>query len=279
MEKDLRRLMAAYGTSFKKAYGQNFLTDEVLLSEIVEGAGITDKDTVIEIGCGAGALTRVLAARAKRVIGYEIDSSLKPLLKDVLSDYSNVELIFKDVMKEKFSDIERNVGEKYKIVANLPYYITTPVVMRFIEGSDKLLSMTVMVQKEVAERFAAKPDSSDYGAITVGIELRGRAEIIKEVPREKFTPVPNVDSAVVRIDIETNKNVGVDFSAVRETVKVGFSNRRKMFVNNLMNFYGLKRDNAEAILAAANITLTARGETLSADSYIKLTEAIKNARR
>lgn len=279
MEKDLRRLMAAYGTAFKKAYGQNFLSDEDLLAEIADGAGITDKDTVIEIGCGAGALTRALALRAKRVIGYEIDLSLKPLLKDVLSDYSNVELAFKDVMKEKLSDIERNVGGEYKIVANLPYYITTPVVMRFIEGSDKLLSMTVMVQKEVAERFAAKPSSSDYGAITVGIELRGNAKIIKEVPREKFTPVPNVDSAVVRIDIEANKNVGVDFSAVRETVKAGFSSRRKMLVNNLMNFYGFKREKAEAVLAAADIPLTARGETLSADSYIKLTEAIKNARR
>ena len=239
MEKDLKRLLAVYGLSFKKAFGQNFLSDERLLAEIVESAGVTEKDTVVEIGCGAGTLTRELAKRAGRVIGYEIDSSLKPLLCDALAEFSNVKIVYKDVMKEKIADIEKQTGGGYKIVANLPYYITTPVVMRFLENSDKLLSMSVMVQEEVARRFAATPATPDYGAITVGINLRGGAKIVQFVPREKFTPAPNVDSAVVRIDIDSAKFAGTNLAAVRDVVRAGFSSRRKTLANNLINFYKL----------------------------------------
>lgn len=279
MEKDLRRLLSGYGISFKKAFGQNFLSDETLLAEIVESAGVCENDTVIEIGCGAGTLTRELAKRAKKVIGYEIDLSLKPLLSDVLSEYRNVTVVYKDVMKERLSDIEKLAGGEYKIVANLPYYITTPIVMRFLEEAENLVSMSVMVQEEVARRFAAKPATPDYGAITVGINLRGGAQIVKLVPREKFTPAPNVDSAVVKIDIDSEKNENADFPAVREAVRAGFSSRRKMLVNNLMNFYKLGRKDAEKVLSAAGISLTARGETLSAEDYIRLAENLKNAKR
>ena len=266
MEKDLRKLLSGYGISFKKAFGQNFLSDETLLSEIAESAGVCEEDTVIEIGCGAGTLTRELCRRAKKVIGYEIDSSLKPLLSDVLREFKNVTVVYKDVMKERLSDIEKLAGGKYKIVANLPYYITTPIVMRFLEESRNLVSMSVMVQEEVAKRFAAKPATPDYGAITVGINLRGGAEIVKFVPREKFTPAPNVDKRA-------------DFSAVREAVRAGFSGRRKMLVNNLINFYKMNRTEAESVLNSAGISLTARGETLSAEDYIRLAEKIKNAKR
>ena len=279
MEKDLRKLLSGYGISFKKAFGQNFLSDETLLSEIAESAGVCEEDTVIEIGCGAGTLTRELCRRAKKVLGYEIDSSLKPLLSDVLREFKNVTVVYKDVMKERLSDIEKLAGGKYKIVANLPYYITTPIVMRFLEESRNLVSMSVMVQEEVARRFAAKPATPDYGAITVGINLRGGAEIVKFVPREKFTPAPNVDSAVVKIDLDSEKNKHADFSAVREAVRAGFSGRRKMLVNNLINFYKMNRTEAESVLNSAGISLTARGETLSAEDYIRLAEKIKNAKR
>ena len=138
MEKSLKYLLAEHKLTLKKAYGQNFLTDENLLGEIVEKAGITENDTVLEIGCGAGALTRALAKKAKKVVGYEIDERLKPVLAETLAEFDNTRLIFKDVMKEKISDVEKTLGGEYKLVANLPYYITTPIVMNFIENSSFL---------------------------------------------------------------------------------------------------------------------------------------------
>ena len=275
MEKSLKYLLAKNGLVLKKAYGQNFLTDRNLLDNIVLSAGVTDVDTVLEIGCGAGALTDALCRRAKKVVGYEIDQRLKPVLDEVLCEYKNVEIVFKDVMKEKLSDIEKKLGERYILVANLPYYITTPIVMRFLENSSKLKGMVIMVQEEVANRFAAKAGTSDYGAITVGINLRGSAEVVMRVPREKFTPAPNVDSAVAKINIENGKFLGVDMNAVRNVVRCGFSSRRKMLVNNLMNTYKLSRTDAEKVLNLANIPLSVRGENLTAEEYVNLCDAIK----
>ena len=275
MEKDLRKSLKNQGFTLKKKYGQNFLSDDNLLNEIVDLSGI-DKDTVVlEIGPGAGALTRVLAEKAKRVVAYEIDTTLKPVLENALFGKNNVEIVFGDIMKQKISDVEKRLGENYVLVANLPYYITTPIVTEFLERAKKIKSMSVMVQKEVASRFSAKNGTADYGAITVAINLRGSARIIKEVVREKFTPVPNVDSAVVRIDIEKEKNLGVDFLKVRESVKCAFLSRRKMLVNNLMNYYKIKREVAEKILIDSDIELTARGEILTAEQFIKLTNAIE----
>lgn len=278
MEKPLKYLLAEHKLTLKKAFGQNFLTDENLLSTIAEKAGVTENDTVLEIGCGAGALTRELAKRAKRVVGYEIDARLAPVLKETVGEFNNAEIIFKDVMKDSLSDLEKSLGGEYKIVANLPYYITTPIVMRFLENAENLTSMSVMVQEEVADRFSALPSSSDYGAITVAINLRGGAKTVLKVPREKFTPVPNVDSAVVRIDIEKGKFSGTDLKAVRDIVRAGFSSRRKMLVNNLINALKLTRKQAEDAITGAGISLTARGETLSAADYVKLTETIKQVK-
>ena len=275
MENNLKNTLRNQGFTLKKKYGQNFLSDEALLNEIVELSGI-DKDTVVlEIGPGAGALTRVLSEKAKKVVAYEIDLSLKPVLENALLGKTNVEIVFGDIMKQKMSDIEKKLGSEYVLVANLPYYITTPIVTEFLERAKKVKSMSVMVQKEVAERFSAKSGTSDYGAITVAINLRGSARIIKEVGREKFTPVPNVDSAVVRIDIDKEKNKDVDFIKVRNTVKCAFSSRRKMLVNNLMNFYKIKREIAEEILLSAKVDLTARGEVLTSEEFINLTNAIE----
>lgn len=279
MEKPLKKLLSEHGLVLKKAYGQNFLTDVSLLDEIVEKAGVTASDTVLEIGCGAGALTTALSRKAKKVVGYEIDQRLKPVLGEVLSDCKNVEIVFSDIMKNKMSDIEKKLGGKYIMVANLPYYITTPIVMRFIEDAKNLKAMVIMVQEEVAYRFAAKAGTSDYGAITVGINLRGSAEVIIKVPREKFTPAPNVDSAVVKIDIDENKNIDVDFNLVREVVRVAFSSRRKMLVNNLMNGYKLSRADAEKVLTDAEIPLTVRGENLTEADYVKLSEQLEKYKR
>lgn len=275
MEKNLKELLISKGVTLKKAYGQNFLTDRNLLLDIVEKAGVTQNTNVLEIGCGAGALTAVLSEKAKNVVGYEIDKTLKPVLEHTLGNCKNVEIIFSDIMKEKISNIERQFDDSYIMVANLPYYITTPIVTEFLEKATKLSAMIIMVQEEVAERFAAKEGTSDYGAITVAINLRGNAQIIKRVPREMFSPIPNVDSAVVKISLEKNKNANVDFVAVRDAVRCGFQSRRKMLVNNLINAYKLNRADAEQILTMANISLTARGEILSAEQYIVLSEKIK----
>ncbi len=273
---NLKTLLREHNLQLKKAYGQNFLTDAFLLDEIVEKAGVTSNDVVLEIGCGAGALTRALAKKAKKVVGYEIDRELKPVLARTLSDFDNVEIVFNDVMKVGLEQIENKLGGEYILVANLPYYITTPIVMRFIENSQKMKAMVVMVQEEVAYRFSAKQSASDYGAITVGINLRGNAEVVIKVPREKFTPVPNVDSAVVKIVIDPDKFKGVDFSKVRNAVRVAFSSRRKMLVNNLMNGFKLNRATAEKALTDSGLSLTCRGENLSAEEFVKLSIELQN---
>lgn len=271
---NLKGLLYSHNFVFKKAYGQNFLTDELLLSEIVEKSGAEGK-TVLEIGCGAGALTRALSLKAKRVIGYEIDTKLKPVLEETLANCDNVGIVYQDVMKEKVSEIESKLKEDYVIVANLPYYITTPIIMNFLENAKHLISMTIMVQQEVAARFTASPASSDYGAITVGINLRGSAVEVLKVPREKFTPVPNVDSAVVRIDIEKDKFKGENLTHIRDLVRCAFSSRRKMLVNNIMNFYKKDRRSAEEILNKADIKITERGERLSALDFVRLSKVME----
>ncbi len=270
MEKSLKYLLREHNLELKKAYGQNFLTDQALLDEIVLKAGVNENDTVLEIGCGAGALTKALSKKAKRVVGYEIDTRLKPVLAETLDGLNNVEIVFADIMKQNLSNIEEKLGKDYILVANLPYYITTPIIMQFIENAKNIKAMAIMVQEEVAYRLSAKESTSDYGAITVGINLRGNAEVIMRVPRDKFTPPPNVDSAVVKIDIKKDKFVGVDFKRVRDLVRCGFSSRRKMLVNNIMNVYKISRVDVEKALNESEIPLTVRGENLSAEDYVRL---------
>lgn len=275
MEGELKRILQKHGFSFKKAFGQNFLTDENLLEDIVISSGVSAKDTVLEIGCGAGALTKTLAKHAKRVVGYEIDEKLKPVLKEVLEGNDNVEIVFKDVLKQDIKELEKSLGKDYVLVANLPYYITTPIIMHFLEKAKHVRALVVMVQEEVAKRLCANPSSSDYGAITVSVNFCGSASIIKNVNREMFTPAPNVDSAVVKIDIDRDKYSQEDYVSFREAVKCGFGNRRKMLVNNVMNCYKLNRAEAEKVLTDCQISLTARGETLSVEDYLKLYKRLK----
>ncbi len=275
MEKNFKSILRENGFQFKKAFGQNFLTDSFLLDEIVEKAGVTENDTVLEIGCGAGALTRALAKKAKKVVGYEIDVKLKPVLNQTLAEFDNVEIIFNDVMKVKLEDIESKVGEDYVLVANLPYYITTPIVMRFIENSFKMKAMVIMVQEEVAYRFSAKAGNSDYGAITVGINLRGSAEIVLKVPRDKFTPPPNVDSAVVKILVQKDKFNDICYEKVRNVVRCAFTSRRKTLANNLINGFKLSRQTVENILEQSGLNLNCRGESLSAEEYVKLAQILE----
>lgn len=274
MENNLRVLLNKYGFTFKKAFGQNFLSNDKLLEQIVISAGVTKNDTVLEIGCGAGALTRHLSTYANKVIGYEIDNKLKPILAEQLKDLNNVEVVFKDVMKENLTELEKKLGNDYIMVANLPYYITTDIVMQFIERAKNIKSLVIMVQEEVADRFVSKENSTDYGAITVAINLRGSASKILRVSRENFTPVPNVDSAVVKIDIDRNKFCDVDYKAVRNVVRTGFSGRRKMLINNLMRGYNLPREKCEEYLTNAGVSLTARAENLTAQNFVDLSKIL-----
>ncbi len=261
---------ALRGFSYKKKWGQNFLSDVNLLRAIADDAKADG--CALEIGAGAGALTRALAERAKRVVSFEIDRSLRPVLEQTLSGCDNVEVIFGDFLSRDLPSLEEELGE-YDVVANLPYYITTPVVMRFIEEGTRCRSLTVMVQEEVAARFCARENTPQYGAVTAAIALFGRCEVTRKVPRTMFYPRPNVDSAVVRIVREERFLVGSK-AAYRAVVRAAFSSRRKTLENNLMTSFRLPRERAKEILARAGVPDGARGETLSPEQFCRLADAM-----
>lgn len=271
----LKEILVKNNFRFNKRFGQNFLTDNNLLDSIVEKAGITSGDTVVEIGCGGGTLTAAIAKRAKRVIGFEIDRNLKPVLEESLAGYENVEIIFKDVMKMKTEEIEEMCGGEFSLVANLPYYITTPILMKFVEESSKVKSITVTVQEEVADRLTAKAGTEAYGAITAGIDVAGNAEKLMRIPRAMFYPAPNVDSAVVKITMDRDKYGDVDLKAYRAAVRCGFASRRKTLVNNLMQSFKIPRNEAEEIVVAVKGDCLVRGETLSTEDFVDLSRILK----
>ena len=271
---DLRSILERHGFEFKKQFGQNFLTDVNLLDSIVALSGIDENTTVVEIGCGAGTLTRAIAKKAKKVYAFDVDVKLQPVLAETLAGLENVEVIFRDFNKLNLQEFEKEIGE-YSVVANLPYYITTPLVTKLLEESDLVKSASIMVQEEVAFRFCAKEDTPEYGAITAAIALKGTSKIIKKVPRTMFMPRPNVDSAVVRIDFERGRIPVLDEKAYRQTVKCAFLNRRKTLENNLINYFGVSRETSKEILRVCGIEEKARGETLSPERLAGLADELK----
>ncbi len=266
---NISEITKKYDFRFSKKYGQNFIGDENLLSAIVSDAQITSDDVVLEIGPGAGTLTRQIAKKAKRVVAYEIDKTLQPILDDTLAGIDNVEVIFDDIMEVSEAEIRANVGEKFKIVANLPYYITTPILFKFLSCSLEVVSFTVMVQKEVAERICAKPHTSDYGALTVSVALKGEASIPRIVNRNNFTPPPNVDSAIVKIDLKKRYNV-LREDKIDVLVRGAFAMKRKTLVNNLCSSLGLSRIDAEGCLEQLGLKTTVRAEELTAEQFVNL---------
>lgn len=260
--------------SFKKQYGQNFIYDDDLLSAIVDGAGVDKDTTVIEIGCGAGTLTRQIAKKAKMVYGYEIDKTLQPVLAKTLAGVENAEIIFRDFTRLRLDELEKSLPE-YVVVANLPYYITTPLIMTFIENSKKCRSLTVMVQEEVALRLCAKAGTPDYGAITANIALRGTSRIIMKVGRERFHPSPNVDSAVVRIDLGDTRGDVSDVTLYKKCVQAAFGSRRKTLENNLVNAFKLTREQAKKLMQDSGIAEGVRGEVLSPEDFARLSANLK----
>lgn len=262
---------------FNKALGQNFITDANLLDAIVADSGITSDDTVVEIGTGAGTLTRAIAKVAKKVYSFEVDRNLQPVLALSLQGVDNAEVVFRDVLKMKDDELKSVVGDSFKVVANLPYYITTPLAMRFIESTLDVKSVTIMVQKEVALRFVAKPNTADYSAITLAIEMAGNAQITRNVSRNMFFPSPNVDSAVVRIDIDRAKLDGENVALLHKLVRSSFAMRRKTLANNLSVAFQIDKQEAGKIIEEAGFSPMVRGEALSLDDYKKLAKSLEKS--
>lgn len=265
------------GFTFSKKYGQNFITDESLLDEIAADAGLDENDVVLEIGAGAGTLTRALAKRAGKVIAFEIDRSLETTLDKTLSGLDNVEVIFDDITKWTVEELDALVGKNYKVAANLPYYITTPLLFMFLDRTNPPSSVTVMVQKEVAERICATERKGDYGALSVSVAVRAEAEITRIVTRDKFTPPPNVDSAVVRMDLR-GKTDAKDDETLFALIKKAFAMKRKTLVNNLSAGFGVTKSAVEQWLSVIGVGALARAEELSPTQFVELADVIYKER-
>lgn len=272
---EIKRIAAKYGFTFKKGLGQNFLTSQSILEEIAEAA--EPDEGVLEIGPGFGVLTNELAKRAEKVVALEIDDRLIPVLADTLSEHKNVKIINKDVMKVDLRALINDEfgGKRISIAANLPYYITTPIITTLIESELSLKNLVVMVQKEVAERIQAKPSTKAYGALTILCQFYTDPEIIKIVPAGLFMPPPNVDSAVLRMRFLDEPRVKVkDRELFFKTVKAAFSQRRKTLLNCLASGFGIGKDVLSEIMSDAGIESGRRGETLDMDEFAALADSI-----
>lgn len=276
-----KEILAKYGFSFKKSLGQNFLIEPNILHRIVDFAELSERTGVIEIGPGIGALTEQLARRAKKVIAFEIDQRLLPILADTLSPYSNVSVIHQDILK---ADVQQVISEQLAdvedimVVANLPYYVTTPIIMKLLTDRLPIRGMVVMLQKEVAERMAAKPGTKDYGSLTIAVQYYTHAETVMHVPRTVFVPKPNVDSAVIRLLKREQPAVAVlneDFFFT--VVRASFGQRRKTILNNLMSHLPngkQKKEQIEKALEGARIDPKRRGETLTIAEFAILSDQL-----
>lgn len=261
---------------FQKRFGQNFLIDDHVIRKILHAADISKEDTVVEIGPGIGTLTQYLAEAAGRVYAVEIDEKLLPILAETLSSYENVTVINQDILK---TDIRELIGdaETCKIVANLPYYITTPIIMALLEGGVPAESITVMVQKEVADRMAAEPGSKIYGALSLAVQYYADTYLAANVPPNCFMPRPAVGSAVIRLTRRKEAPVQVkDDGQMFRIIRASFNERRKTLVNGLRNdpSLGISKEEAEAALTKMGLPLTVRGETLSLAQFAELSDLL-----
>ena len=265
----------------QKKYGQNFLIDANILNKIIEAAQITEKDCVLEIGPGIGTMTQYLAEAAGKVIAVEIDRGLIPVLEDTLSSYDNVVALCEDILKMDLEALSReNGGRPIKVVANLPYYITTPIIMGLFESHIPLASITVMVQSEVAERMRTGPGSKDYGALSLAVQYYARPEIVARVPASCFLPRPNVDSAVVRLTKYEKPPVeAADEAFLFAVIRASFNQRRKTLANGLANAGGINvtRGQVETALDEMGLSKTVRGETLTLEQFTELSNRLLRA--
>ncbi|MFC4410267.1 16S rRNA (adenine(1518)-N(6)/adenine(1519)-N(6))-dimethyltransferase RsmA [Chungangia koreensis] len=276
-----QEILKKYGFSFKKSLGQNFLIDPNILRNIVSKADLTKESAAIEIGPGIGALTEHLARTAGKVVAFEIDQRLLPVLEDTLSPYDNIKVIHSDILKADVSQVIKEELEEYTdimVVANLPYYVTTPILMKLIMDRLPIRGFVVMMQKEVADRITAKPGTKEYGSLSIAIQYYMEAEVAMIVPKTVFMPQPNVDSAVIRLTKRTDVPVTViDEDFLFEVSRGSFVQRRKTIYNNLQSSLPNGKDRKEEILNAletVGVDPTRRGETLSIEEFGKLADAL-----
>ena len=269
-----------YDFTFQKRYGQNFLTDTHVIDKIVDAAGLTEDDYVIEIGPGIGSMTQYLCERAGRVTAVEIDRDLIPILNETLKDYDNIEIINDDILKLDLNRLvnEKNGGKPAKIVANLPYYITTPIIMSLLENHVPVSSITVMVQKEVADRMQAGPGSKDYGALSLAVNYYSSPHIVANVPPNCFIPRPKVGSAVICLSVYSEPQVKVeDEELMFKLIRAAFNQRRKTLTNSISNADSLdftKQETASA-LAEMGLAENIRGEALTLEQFARLSDLLK----
>lgn len=272
-------VLQRHNFTFQKKYGQNFLVDPNVLERVMDAAGVSGEDCVLEIGPGIGTMTQLLAERAGKVVAVEIDRNLIPILEETLSPYSNVTVINEDVLK---LDVEeairvRGEGRPVKVVANLPYYITTPIIMSLLEGGAPLESITVMVQKEVAERMQAGPGTKDYGALSLAVQYYSRPEVVANVPPNCFIPRPNVGSAVIRLTRYGTPPVqAADPGKLFTVIRASFNQRRKTLANSLGNAPGLSasRERVAGILEEMGLPAMIRGEALTLEQFAELSDRL-----
>ena len=272
-------IIEKYHFSFQKKFGQNFLVDSSILDRIIESAQITKEDCVLEIGPGIGTMTQRLAEEAGAVVAVEIDRNLLPVLADTLSVYENVTVINADILKLDLNRIveEHNGGRPIKVVANLPYYITTPIIMALFEKKVPLHSVTIMVQKEVADRMRVGPGTKDYGALSLAVQYYAKPEIVTKVPAGCFMPKPNVDSAVIRLTRYEKPPVEVeDETWLFAVIRASFNQRRKTLANGLANagYPGIGRRQVEEVLSAMGLAAAVRGETLTLEQFAELSDRL-----
>ncbi|WP_054956711.1 16S rRNA (adenine(1518)-N(6)/adenine(1519)-N(6))-dimethyltransferase RsmA [Paenibacillus dakarensis] len=278
-----KEIISRHGFSFKKSLGQNFLIDQNILYKIVEAANLSKDKGALEIGPGIGALTEKLAQTAGTVTAVEIDQRLIPILQEVLEPYPNVKVHHGDVLKVDLKELFRtNFGDvtKVSVVANLPYYVTTPILMRLLEEKLPLENIVVMIQKEVAVRMAASPGSKDYGSLSIAVQYYSEPKLVCTVPHTVFIPQPNVESAVIRLQVRDKPPVEVDDeSHFFEVIQASFAQRRKTIANNLkVRFFpGEGRERLEQLLQEAEIDPSRRGETLSIEEYARLSRVFLKA--
>lgn len=272
--KDIRE---KHGFNFSKSLGQNFLVDKHIIDQIIDGSHITEEDLVIEIGPGVGVITAEAAAQAKKVVAVEIDSSLIPILEETLAKYDNVTVVNKDILKTDLKELieEHGTGGDVKIIGNLPYYITTPIIMKILEEDVSVESITIMMQKEVADRINAKPGSKNYGGLSVAVQYYCTVEKIATAPKGAFVPSPKVDSAVLRLDVRKKRPVKVlDEKIFFQCIKSGFEQRRKTLLNSLTGTAGLAKDQIREILEDAGIDVSRRIETLDLQELADLANSM-----
>jgi len=272
-------VLQKYNFNFQKKFGQNFLIDTNVLNRIIASAGITKEDCVLEIGPGIGTMTQYLAESAREVVAVEIDKALIPILQDTLSGYDNVTVINEDILKCDINQIvqEKNAGKPIKVVANLPYYITTPIIMGLFESHVPLKSITIMVQKEVADRMQVGPGTKDYGALSLAVQYYAKPEIVANVPPNCFIPRPNVGSAVIRLTRHEKPPVNVeDEQKLFAIIRASFNQRRKTLVNGLGNAQGLSfsKEHVTQVLLQMGLPATIRGEALTLEQFAGLSNLL-----